>query len=80
MLEENGYSKDPADWKILMDDGKHEEPTKENIRAAFQWLHEGQDEADSLYFHFSGHGGDFPLADRAWGCAKLPPLKHCGNT
>jgi hypothetical protein len=39
---------------IFMDDGKHEEPTKENIMGALRKLVEESEPGDSVFFHFSG--------------------------
>eukprot|EP00238_Polyblepharides_amylifera_P001909 CAMPEP_0196601840 /NCGR_PEP_ID=MMETSP1081-20130531/96119_1 /TAXON_ID=36882 /ORGANISM="Pyramimonas amylifera, Strain CCMP720" /LENGTH=291 /DNA_ID=CAMNT_0041927735 /DNA_START=415 /DNA_END=1290 /DNA_ORIENTATION=- len=44
--------------KILMDDGAHASPTMQNMLAAFEWLHQGAQPGDSLFFHYSGHGGN----------------------
>ena len=41
---------------VLLDDGEHEEPTRENMMAAIQSLVAGAADGDSLFFHFSGHG------------------------
>ena len=40
-----------------MDDGQHENPTHDNILAAMEWLSEGASQGDSLFLHYSGHGG-----------------------
>ena len=37
--------------------GKCESPSRENILAAFQWLVDGAKAGDSLFMHYSGHGG-----------------------
>ncbi|KAG6879553.1 Ca(2+)-dependent cysteine protease [Termitomyces sp. T32_za158] len=52
-----GYKKD--DIVILTDDQKNPRaiPTKENIISAMQWLVRGAAPNDSLFFHYSGHGG-----------------------
>jgi len=49
-----GYSED--NMRVLLDDGACEEPTRDNIVAAFSWLSEGAQAGDSLFFHYSGHG------------------------
>lgn len=56
-IEDAGYPSDEASMKVLMDDGSHESPTMENIVAAFGWLTEGIEAGDSLFLHYSGHGG-----------------------
>eukprot|EP00854_Cymbomonas_tetramitiformis_P019007 gene19007-22724_t len=48
------------DMKIYMDDGIHENPTYDNIVAAFEWLVETFRAGDNLFFHYSGHGGNEP--------------------
>ena len=40
--------------KILMDDGSHEEPTKENILAAYKQVVEESEDGDSIFLHYSG--------------------------
>lgn len=43
----------------LTDDAKNprQKPTRENIMAAMQWLVKDAKPNDSLFFHYSGHGG-----------------------
>ncbi|CAM9676727.1 unnamed protein product [Ectocarpus sp. 12 AP-2014] len=53
----HGYPADGANLKIVSDDGEHEEPTKENILKAIKWLVHGAKAGDSLFMHYSGHGG-----------------------
>ncbi|ODQ64054.1 hypothetical protein NADFUDRAFT_67409 [Nadsonia fulvescens var. elongata DSM 6958] len=52
-----GYS--PDDMVILTDDqaNPRSQPTKANILSAMQWLVANARPNDSLFFHFSGHGG-----------------------
>ncbi|KAI0322581.1 caspase domain-containing protein [Amylostereum chailletii] len=52
-----GYKRD--DMVILTDDQRDPRsiPTKENIIRAMQWLVTGAQPNDSLFFHYSGHGG-----------------------
>ena len=47
---------------ILTDDQNDpsHQPTKENILREIRWLVGGASPGDSLFFHFSGHGG-FPF-------------------
>uniref|UniRef100_A0A6T1ZE55 Peptidase C14 caspase domain-containing protein n=1 Tax=Eutreptiella gymnastica TaxID=73025 RepID=A0A6T1ZE55_9EUGL len=55
-LEERGFS----DFRILTDDDEgfgDDVPTGENIIRGFNWLVEGASAGDSLFFHYSGHGG-----------------------
>lgn len=44
---------------ILTDDQQNpiSRPTKENMLRAMRWLVEGAESHDSLFFHYSGHGG-----------------------
>merc|ERR1719330_415470 len=53
-LLDHGYSEE--DMRIQMDDGEHEDPTYANIVAGMQWLVQGAEQGDSLFFHYSGHG------------------------
>ena len=46
--------------RLLMDDGVSEAPTRKNILNAVDWLVEGAQSGDSLFFHYSGHGSDRP--------------------
>jgi hypothetical protein len=48
---------------ILMDDGKHHEPTKKLIEDGLSRLAEISEPGDCIFFQFSGHGGR--LADRS---------------
>jgi len=49
----------PDDIVMLLDDANHPRqiPTRENIVAAMQWLVRDAQPNDSLWFHYSGHGG-----------------------
>ena len=47
-------------WSIdarLDSPGHHKPPTKANIQAAIAWLVQGAAPGDTLFFHYSGHGG-----------------------
>ena len=46
-----------SEIKVLTDDNKDAMPTKANMINAFKWLVQGAQRGDSLFFHFSGHGG-----------------------
>lgn len=50
---------------VLMDDGEHEPPTRENIMNGYKKLVEESDPGDSVFCHYSGHGGR--LRDDDWG-------------
>ncbi|SJL15139.1 uncharacterized protein ARMOST_18624 [Armillaria ostoyae] len=56
-LMRNGYYAD--DIKILTDEGD-DKPTRNNILKALSWLVEGAQSNDSLFLHYSGHGGQVP--------------------
>lgn len=57
LIRQFGYNSD--DIVMLTDDQRDPRgiPTGENIRRAMQWLVNGASENDSLFFHYSGHGG-----------------------
>ncbi|KIK97762.1 hypothetical protein PAXRUDRAFT_759934 [Paxillus rubicundulus Ve08.2h10] len=56
-LLSRGYKE--QDMVTLKDDSKHprERPTRQNILEAMQWLVRDARPNDSLFFHYSGHGG-----------------------
>lgn len=58
-----GYRRE--DMVILTDDQRHPMsiPTKANILRAMQWLVQDAQPNDSLFIHFSGHGGRTPDLD-----------------
>uniref|UniRef100_A0A7S1CX21 Peptidase C14 caspase domain-containing protein n=1 Tax=Cyclophora tenuis TaxID=216820 RepID=A0A7S1CX21_CYCTE len=45
---------------VLMDDGEHEMPTKENIIAAYRKIVEEAEPGDAVFLHYSGHGCKIP--------------------
>ncbi|KIM80480.1 hypothetical protein PILCRDRAFT_73139, partial [Piloderma croceum F 1598] len=55
----NRFGYKPDDIVMLTDDAQNPRqlPTKENIINAMQWLVRGAAPNDSLFFHYSGHGG-----------------------
>eukprot|EP00903_Cladosiphon_okamuranus_P014401 g13369.t1 len=53
----HGYPAEGSNLKIVCDDDEHEPPTKENIIKAIRWLVNGAKAGDSLFMHYSGHGG-----------------------
>ncbi|KDR73066.1 hypothetical protein GALMADRAFT_252495 [Galerina marginata CBS 339.88] len=57
LISEYGYKRE--DMVILTDDATNPrmQPTRENIIQAMQWLVRGAQPNDSLFFHYSGHGG-----------------------
>jgi len=40
-----------------MDDGKHTNPTRDNIMAAFRKIVAESEPGDAVFTHYSGHGG-----------------------
>jgi len=46
-----------SDITVLMDDGKHTNPTHDNIIAAFRKLVSETSTGDCAFLHYSGHGG-----------------------
>jgi len=52
-----GFPDSSDSMRLLMDDGRHENPTKANIQQAFAWLVQGARAGDNLFLHYSGHGG-----------------------
>lgn len=58
-----GYARE--DMVILTDDQQNamSQPTKANILRAMHWLVKDAESNDSLFFHYSGHGGQTPDLD-----------------
>lgn len=48
---------------ILMDDGKHHPPTRKNIIDAFTRITQYSKAGDTVFVHYSGHGGRVPDTD-----------------
>ena len=46
-----------SDMLILMDDGQHHAPTKQNIEQAFVRITQYSRAGDVVFIHYSGHGG-----------------------
>jgi hypothetical protein len=42
------------DIHILLDDGEHESPTKDNILAAYKKVVEDSSSDDAIFLHYSG--------------------------
>lgn len=53
----NVHGFDEENISILMDDGVHTEPTKDNIMAAYDKIVKESKEGDVVFCHYSGHGG-----------------------
>lgn len=47
---------DSSNITVLLDDGEHENPTKDNILAAYKNMVEASQPGDALFVHYSGHG------------------------
>jgi len=65
------YNYKQEDMVILKDDPRtnsRQQPTRRNILEAMAWLVNGARPNDSLFFHYSGHGGQ--AADTS-GCSIL---------
>jgi len=54
-----GAGFNPANIRVLTDDqtDPSKMPNRANIEAGMKWLAEGAAPGDSLFFHYSGHGG-----------------------
>jgi len=55
LIHEEGFEK--RNILVLMDDDQHHEPTKGIILDALERMCQLSEEGDSIFFHFSGHGG-----------------------
>ncbi|EMD33516.1 hypothetical protein CERSUDRAFT_118087 [Gelatoporia subvermispora B] len=57
LIDDYGYLED--DIVMLTDDAPHHRqiPTQQNMLAAMEWLVRDAQPHDSLFFHYSGHGG-----------------------
>lgn len=55
LINELGF--DERDMKILMDDSRHTNPTYANIMAALDWIVGVSQPGDTVWIHYSGHGG-----------------------
>eukprot|EP00548_Thalassiothrix_antarctica_P001388 CAMPEP_0194147066 /NCGR_PEP_ID=MMETSP0152-20130528/22502_1 /TAXON_ID=1049557 /ORGANISM="Thalassiothrix antarctica, Strain L6-D1" /LENGTH=329 /DNA_ID=CAMNT_0038847753 /DNA_START=90 /DNA_END=1079 /DNA_ORIENTATION=+ len=54
IMHVHGFEEDNI--TILMDDGEHDSPTKENILEAYKKVIEETEESDAIFLHYSGHG------------------------
>jgi metacaspase-1 len=57
VVEHFKFPEDADHMKTLTDDDEANKPTRANILQAFDWLVSGAKAGDSLFFHYSGHGG-----------------------
>mmetsp|Transcript_21877 Transcript_21877/g.60907 ORF Transcript_21877/g.60907 Transcript_21877/m.60907 type:complete len:507 (+) Transcript_21877:88-1608(+) len=60
LMENFGFGEE--DIRMMTDD-TDDKPTAENIRAGLEWLIEGADAGDYLFFAYSGHGSQLPCQD-----------------
>ena len=59
LITEQGFQE--KDMLILMDDGRHHEPTRKNITDAFQRICQYSQPNDVVFVHYSGHGKSLPF-------------------
>lgn len=52
IMNVHGFQEDNI--TVLMDDGEHELPTRENILAAYQKLVQEAEPGDAVFCHYSG--------------------------
>lgn len=57
IVENWNFPTDEAHMKTLTDDDPRNMPTRQNIIEGFKWLVQGAKAGDSLFLHYSGHGG-----------------------
>ncbi|VEU40212.1 unnamed protein product [Pseudo-nitzschia multistriata] len=55
LTKEQGFRE--KDMLILMDDGRHNQPTRDNILGAFDRIVQYSQAGDVVFIHYSGHGG-----------------------
>ncbi|MGK3740328.1 MAG: homoserine kinase [Bacillariaceae sp.] len=55
LIQKQGFLE--KDMLILMDDGHHHEPTRQNIMQAFDRITQYSKAGDVVFIHYSGHGG-----------------------
>ena len=51
-MDVHGFEEE--DIVVLMDDGEHEEPTLDNIVAAYEQVVADSEEGDAIFLHYSG--------------------------
>lgn len=59
-LDRNGFATQPGSRRVFTDDNNYTpgcSPTVRNIIEAMKWLVQDNQPGDSLFFHYSGHGG-----------------------
>jgi len=56
-LIQNGFKESGPTMTVLTDDNPNAMPTRNNIISACMWLTNDNQPGDTLFFHYSGHGG-----------------------
>jgi len=56
-LLKNDFDPSPPFMTVLTDDNPNAQPTRNNIISAMLWLTHDNQPGDTLFFHYSGHGG-----------------------
>jgi len=56
-IMKNGFEDSPPHMTVLTDDSPTTKPTRNNILTAMMWLVHDNQPGDTLFFHYSGHGG-----------------------
>mmetsp|Transcript_10892 Transcript_10892/g.17448 ORF Transcript_10892/g.17448 Transcript_10892/m.17448 type:complete len:333 (+) Transcript_10892:153-1151(+) len=54
IMEVHGFEEDNI--VVLMDDGEHDPPTRDNILAAYEKVVADSEAGDAIFLHYSGHG------------------------
>jgi hypothetical protein len=71
LVHDKGFPHDPASMVVMTDNQNDPRfiPTGQNMIAAFHWLVTNNNRGDSLFLHYSGHGGQVkdPDGDRESG-------------
>ena len=55
-VQQLGFQDTPEQMKVLMDDGIHQMPNKDNIGAAVKWLMSKAAPGVQLFVHVASHG------------------------
>jgi len=63
LMDVHGFEEENI--RILMDDGSHDDPTRENILNGYKQLVEESEAGDAVFCHYSGHGSR--IRDDDWG-------------
>jgi hypothetical protein len=63
VVQNFGFPTDSQHMRTLVDNDSNNMPTRANVIQAFQWLVKGAKSGDSLFLHYSGHGGSVEDTD-----------------